>query len=89
MSGPRKSIKAARTRLKYDDLHKKMPKMTEAELRAAIQKEIDAPNPRADAVMRLLGRFNRMRGERAKIAVLGLLGYKGKKDVNAALDSNG
>lgn len=84
----RKSVTVGRTRMKYTDLHDALQKMTEPELREAMQKEIDSPDPRSDALARMLGRFNRLRGERCKRNVLGLLGYKGKRDVNAALDSN-
>lgn len=74
--------------MKYTDLHSTLQDMTETELRDAMQKEIDSPFPRSDALARMLGRFNRLRGERAKRNVLGLLGYKGKRNVNAALDSD-
>jgi len=73
----------------YKELYKALPKMSEAELRAAMQEELDKPNPRPDMLARMVGRFNRLRGNRTMTGVLGLLSYKGKRNLDAVLDNDG
>jgi hypothetical protein len=73
----------------YKELHVSLPNMTEQDLRDAMQAELNkGEKARPDLLARLIGRFNRMRGSRVARNVLGLLSYRGKKDVNAALDSD-
>lgn len=67
-----------------------MTSLTERELRAAIQAEVDrGPDARVDTLKRLVGRFNRLRGGRCQRGVLGLLSRQGSKDVNSILDADG
>lgn len=73
----------------YKTLLVNLSALTESELRKAIQEEINKANPRPDMLARMVGRYNRVRGARAMTGVLGLLSYKGKRDVSAVLDSNG
>lgn len=76
-----------KAQLKYKDLGN-INDMTEAELRAAMQRVLDSPMPKVDMLRRLVGRYNRLVGARNMTGVMGLLSYKGKRDVNAVLDSN-
>ena len=69
----------------YADLLKKLGDMSEAELLAAIEAELNSDSPRADMLMRLVGRFNRSRGARFQAGVMGLLGKKGRKSVAGLL----
>lgn len=73
--------------LTYKDLGR-LNDMTEAELRIAMQQCVDSSPVKVDMLKRLVGRYNRLRGERCMTGVMGLLSYKGKRDVNAVLDSN-
>lgn len=75
----------------YKVLHKTLAKMTEAELRKAMQDEVDRGDlARSDLLSRLVGRFNRLRATRCTRNVMGLLAYKSSRDrnISAALDSN-
>lgn len=79
------AVEATKT---YAHLHKSIGRMTEEELKTAMQQVLDDPEPRVDMLQRLLGRYNKVRARKATTAVLGLLSYKGKRDVNAVLGND-
>ncbi|AMN47188.1 hypothetical protein ACG33_08790 [Steroidobacter denitrificans] len=69
----------------YADVLGRLDRMSEAELLAAIEGELNADSPRAEMLMRLVGRFNRARGGRFKAGVMGLLGKKGRRTLAGLL----
>jgi hypothetical protein len=62
-----------------------MKSMTETELLAAIEAELNSENPRTEMLTRLVGRFNKARGQRFTTGVLSLLGARGRRDVASLL----
>ena len=68
--------------IQYKDLQR-INEMTRAELVANLQRAIESR--KVDMARRLVGRLNRIDGERRMTAVMGLFSYKGKVDVNAVL----
>lgn len=82
MPTPKKKPAPKKKPIKYKDI-KNISEMTEPELIAAIQRAVESR--KVDMARRLVGRLNRVRGERAMTAVMGLFSYKGKVDVNAVL----
>lgn len=75
---------------KYKDYHASVADMTEDDIVLAIDEELnrDDRTPRVDMLTRLVGRFNRLRGERVKLNVLAAAKKKCVKEVHALLDSN-
>ena len=72
----------------YADMHKNLKSMTEDQLVAAMQQVLDDDEPRVDMLNRLVGRLNKIRAQKVTTSVLGLLGYRGKRDVYAVLGHN-
>lgn len=71
----------------YADLHGSLMGMTEPELEAAIDREVNRTDrsPRPDLLGRLIGRFNRLRANRTYLGVMALPTQAGKKDVASVL----
>lgn len=79
---------AAEATKTYADMHQNLGSMTEDQLVAAMQHELEKDEPRVDLLTRLVGRYNKLRGKKSITVVLGLLSYKGKRDVYAVLGHN-
>lgn len=72
----------------YKELHASMSTMNREQLRCAIRNEVNKTQPRVDMLKRLVGKWNRNEGQRVMSGIMGLLSYKGKRDVDAILDSD-
>ena len=69
----------------YADVIPRLQAMSEVELLAAIEAEVNAPRPRVDLLVRLAARFNRARGARFMEGMLALLSKKGRRGVGGIL----
>lgn len=73
----------------YADLHGTLMGLTEPELEAAIDREVNRTDrpPRPDLLGRLVGRFNRLRANRTTLDIMALPRQPGagKKDVASVL----
>lgn len=69
----------------YADVIPRLQGMTEAELVAAIEAELNAPSPRVELLVRLAARFNRARGARFMEGMLTLLGRRGRRSTAGIL----
>lgn len=84
----KKTVAADATK-NYAQMHENLSNMTEDELVFAMQNVLDEDDPRVDMLTRIVGRYNRVRSNKATSRVLALLGSpKGKRDVRAALLGN-
>lgn len=76
----------------YKAYHATFSELTEKEIAAEIRNELIRKDrsPRSEILMRLIGRFNRMRGERIKMQILrAATGASKTLDINAVLDTHG
>lgn len=71
----------------YSEMHGSLKTMTEPEIEAALDHEVNRTDglPRHDMIGRLLGRLNRLRGNRIYADVIALTKQQGRRDVSAVL----
>lgn len=72
----------------YKEFHDSVSEMSENDLVLAIDEELNRNDrtPRTDMLTRLIGRFNRLRGERIKLDVLAAARKRGAKQIDNLLD---
>lgn len=71
----------------YADMHGSLKSMSEPEIEAALDREVNRQDglPRLDMLGRLVGRLNRLRGNRIYADVIALTKQPGRRDVGAVL----
>lgn len=72
----------------YKAAHASMKTMTIRDAVRALEAEINSERPRVDLITRLVGRLNRLRGEKLMRDVLASLNKRGQKSIDALLADN-